>query len=363
MKVEAIALTRSPDGPISEEPIRNAGGMLGEFVMPPVNSRGGSAHRHGSRWGVVLAGGDGMRLRPLTKLISGDDRPKQFCPLFDQHTLLAQTLRRAERSIPRMQLMVSLTKNHSKWYSQEAGLHLSQRVVQPANKGTATPILHSLLSLARLDEEALMAILPCDHHYADEQSFTSALECAFEAAAERRDFVFLLGAKPNYPEVEYGWIELGSHLGQEGSRLFRVRQFWEKPIIDVARNLLERDSVWNTFVMVGHVRAYLQLAQATVPNLLAMLRSAHMWARKETYIEDSLYERLAPVNFSQDILSAVPDKLAVLTLNDVGWSDLGDPGRVVMAVRESGLNPPWIREWKPARKRIPSAARVTAAVA
>jgi len=362
MKIETTAWTRSPNGPTSEEPTRNAGGMAGEFAIPPVNSRVGSGSRHG-RWGVILAGGDGVRLRPLTKFISGDERPKQFCTLFDQWTLLGQTLRRAERCIPQKQLMVSLTRNHSKWYSQEAGLYPCQRVVQPANKGTAPPILHSLLSLARLDEEALVAILPCDHHYADEQSFAAALECAFETAAERRDLVVLLGAQPDYPEVEYGWIELGSRLADEGSHVFRVRQFWEKPVIDVARSLLARESVWNTFVMVGHVRAYLQMVQAAVPDLLVMLRSAHVWTGQETHIEDSLYERLTPLSFCQEILSAVPNKLAVLRLNDVGWSDLGDPGRAVMAVRESGSNPPWIREWRLTRKRLPSPARAAAAVA
>jgi mannose-1-phosphate guanylyltransferase len=44
-------------------------------------------------------------------------------------------------------------------------------VVQPANKDTAPPILHSLLSIAQLDAQALVAILPCDHHYSDEESF------------------------------------------------------------------------------------------------------------------------------------------------------------------------------------------------
>src|SRR5256885_16340915 len=32
-----------------------------------------------NRWGVVLAGGDGTRLQCLTRVIYGDDRPKQFC--------------------------------------------------------------------------------------------------------------------------------------------------------------------------------------------------------------------------------------------------------------------------------------------
>ena len=30
-------------------------------------------------WAVLLAGGDGVRLRGLTESIVGDQRPKQFC--------------------------------------------------------------------------------------------------------------------------------------------------------------------------------------------------------------------------------------------------------------------------------------------
>ena len=40
------------------------------------------------RWGIILAGGDGVRLRSLTRFISGDDRPKQFCRLYGGMTLL-----------------------------------------------------------------------------------------------------------------------------------------------------------------------------------------------------------------------------------------------------------------------------------
>jgi hypothetical protein len=44
-------------------------------------------------WSLVLAGGDGRRLRPLTRRISGDERPKQFCKVLGQETLVEQTLR------------------------------------------------------------------------------------------------------------------------------------------------------------------------------------------------------------------------------------------------------------------------------
>jgi len=330
--------------------------------MLPVVPRVRRSTSHKDRWGVILAGGDGVRLRPLTRLICGDERPKQFCALFRGQTLLEQTLHRAERSIAPDQLLVSLSGRHRDWYSRQDGLRRSQRIVQPANRGTAPPILHGLLSLARLDAQALVAILPCDHHYSDEQAFASALDCAFEAAAERTDSVVLLGAKPDYPEVEYGWIELGASVGDRDRELFQVRKFQEKPVIEVARRLLERGSVWNTFVMVGHVQAFLQMLEETLPDLLSMFRSTRMWAGEETILEDSLYARVPSVCFSHHVLSET-GKLMVLRLNDVGWSDLGDPGRVLMAARDSGCEPSWIQKWGHAKGMAIAASEAAAGAA
>jgi len=315
----------------------------------PVLSRVGGPGSRANRWGVILAGGDGMRLRPLTKLISGDDRPKQFCPLFGGRTLLGQTLQRSERTIYREQLLVSLSGHHRKWYSQEDSLRPSQRVVQPENKGTAPPILHSLLSIAQLDLHALVAILPCDHHYTDEPLFASALESAFEAAAERPDSVILLGAKPHCPEVEYGWIELGSPLGREGSNLFQVRGFCEKPTLDIAQRLFNQGSVWNTFVMVGHVQAFLHMIHAALPGMLELLAPARLWTGQEMHIEKSFYQRIPSVNFSQQVLSAKPERLITLRLQDVGWSDLGDPGRAFTVARKSSCESVWVQNWAQAK--------------
>jgi hypothetical protein len=46
------------------------------------------------RWALVLVGGDGQRLRPLTRIIAGDERPKQFCRILSRQTLLEATERR-----------------------------------------------------------------------------------------------------------------------------------------------------------------------------------------------------------------------------------------------------------------------------
>jgi mannose-1-phosphate guanylyltransferase len=340
----------------SEERLARAGREQTVITMPVARSRAPGLTRR-KRWGVILAGGDGVRLQPLTKFICGDDRPKQFCPVFGDKTLLGQTLDRAKLSIPPDQILVSLAGYHCKFYSRETSLPPSQRIVQPINKGTAPPIVHSLLSIAQVDPQALVAILPSDHYYYDERAFVSALESAFEAAEDQMDSVVLLGVRPAYPELEYGWIETGAPLGREGSELYRVRKFHEKPQAQIARTLFEQGAVWNTFVMVGHVQAFLEMVRATVPDLLNEVSQARLWKGEETHIEYSVYMHISTSGFSHEVLSAETERLLVLRLNDAGWSDLGDPLRVVSAIHESGSEPGWFKKWNHAKSVAATGAR------
>ena len=42
---------------------------------------------HGNLWAIVLAGGEGVRLRSLTRRLYGDDRPKQYAALVGARSL------------------------------------------------------------------------------------------------------------------------------------------------------------------------------------------------------------------------------------------------------------------------------------
>src|SRR5512144_2354984 len=107
------------------------------------------------RWGVILAGGDGKRLLPLTRRISGDDRPKQFCALTGGETLLDQTLRRVSSLIADRQTLLLLTQTHERFYTEHlAGVSDDRLLIQPYNHGTAPAIAYSLTHIDRLDPDA-----------------------------------------------------------------------------------------------------------------------------------------------------------------------------------------------------------------
>ena len=319
-----------------------------------------NARRRGSRdevslehrWSVVLAGGDGVRLRGLTRFVCGDARPKQFCPLLGKRTLLQEARQRAERSISSDRILYSLTRAHENYYLRDLEDRPSQRIVQPCNKGTAPAILFTLLHIAQMDPDAVVAILPCDHYYSLENVFTAALASAFAIAETRRGSIVLLGAEPKAPEVEYGWIEVGEVVGP-GRGVSHVLRFHEKPPLPMAEHLLRSGSLWNTFVMVGRVDAFLDLALATIPNLLRALRSAPLFSNSDadTRRVDWLYNQLAPVDFSREVLLPEAKRLLALRLGEVEWNDLGDPDRVIATLLESGVElPAWVTRWRDARE-------------
>ena len=66
-------------------------------------------------WGVILAGGDGVRLRSMTRSIAGDDRPKQFCALVGDETLLTETRRRAALAVPAHRTLVVVNRAHERF--------------------------------------------------------------------------------------------------------------------------------------------------------------------------------------------------------------------------------------------------------
>lgn len=289
-------------------------------------------------WVVILAGGDGVRLRSMTRRLTGDDRPKQFCALVGPDALLTETRRRAELVAPAHRTLVVVNRAHERYYTPLlADLRARAVAAQPENRGTAAGILYALLVLAgRQAAGDTVAFLPSDHFVSDDGAFMGQVEQAFHGGARRPDLVTLLGIAPDRAEPGYGWIEPGDPVaGADGSRLREVRRFWEKPAAGEAERLRAEGWLWNSFVMVGRVSTLLALIRLTAPDLYRSF--AEIGPARGTVGEFAALERLycglPAVDFSRQVLTSRPDRLAVLPVRGVHWNDLGDPERVLATRR------------------------------
>jgi len=307
----------------------------------PSNHLRASGPRPSERWAVILAGGDGTRLQSMTRAITGDDRPKQFVPVIGGSTLLDQTRSRVALSVSPGRTLFVVTEKHRRFY-RSLTQTVSQNLLleQPANKGTAPAILYALMRVAAKSPEAIVALFPSDHYFADDEEFMSHVDLAFVAVELQPETVTLLGITPSGPETEYGWIEpQRSILGSLPRSITRVGRFWEKPDANVARSLMDQGCLWNSFVMVGRVDALLRMTHTALPEMVSQFAS--IMPTFETLAEKKalhgLYSEIQESNFSHEVLAARPEDLTVMRVGDVGWSDLGEPARVLATLAQMGV--------------------------
>lgn len=309
------------------------------------NHRGGKVVSEGHRWGIILAGGDGTRLRSLTRIISGDERPKQFCRILGDESLLERTVKRVEMGIHRNNILLSVTRTHERFYNYLYDkFDRSQFADQPANLGTAPAILYGLLRIAKADPDASVTFFPSDHYLSDDGIFMKQVETAFEGVERQPGMIALLGITPGSAETEYGWIEPYTQA-DDGIRgpLMRVKRFWEKPGKSRAAELLNKGSLWNSFVMTGKVSSFLGMIRGSIPALYRDFLGASdlIGTPQESDAIDYVYERLTPANFSHRVLEVSTQNLLALAVKDVEWSDLGEPGRVLSTIENTGIKTEW----------------------
>ena len=292
-------------------------------------------------WAVLLAGGDGVRLRKLTERIVGDHRPKQFCPIIGAKSLLSQTRGRLDPLFSGDRQVFVVSYAHERYYSKElADAKDSLVIAQPMNRGTAVGIIVALVQIMQADPDAIVGFFPCDHHYSDDESFRSMVRSATSSAQQFPQSLVIVGAEAEYAETEYGWIEPGMAVSETKAKpLCRVNRFWEKPALPQARALLQSGCLWNTFVTIGTAATFLELVCSEAPGVVLSLTRA----QADNDLAPT-YARLPNVDFSRDILARQAERLLVLRDSGSGWADLGSPDRVLGLLAKNVNQPAWFRQ-------------------
>jgi mannose-1-phosphate guanylyltransferase len=213
-------------------------------------------------------------------------------------------------------------------------------IAQPTNRGTVVGMIIALVQIMQADRNAFVGFFPCDHYYADDESFRSIVRSATAGAEQFPESLVIVGAKAEYAETEYGWIEAGGTVWQiQAHPLCRVNRFWEKPTLPQAHSLLQSGCLWNTFVTIGSAATFLDLVCSEVPDVVLLVTRAQ--ADNDLVAN---YGRLQSVDFSRDFLAHQANRLLVLRDSGSGWADLGSPDRVLGLLAKNVNQPAWFRQ-------------------
>jgi len=242
-------------------------GGLESLVIDAIPTAAPAEGGRRNAWSIILAGGEGRRLRPLVRRLCGDDRPKQYVKLLGTRTLLRQTLDRTELAIPSERTLIVTMSRHAGYLAEEfPGPARPHLLAQPGDRGTAAAILYAAQWVGWRDPGATIAIFPSDHFVPAAARFMAHVAEVAAWVERHPDRVTLLGAPAATPEVQYGWIEPGEPLGEVTTGPVRaVRHFREKPTLERARSYLAAGHLWNTSVIVGKVAAFIEAGHRSVP--------------------------------------------------------------------------------------------------
>jgi mannose-1-phosphate guanylyltransferase len=284
-------------------------------------------------WAVVLAAGDGTRLRPLTRRLYGEELPKQFAAIEGEGSLIQVTLDRLAAHFAPERTVVVVGKAHEAVARRQLrGYEGIDVVIQPRNLGTGPGLLLPLARIRARDRDARVAVFPSDHYVSHPKPLLEGVASALGAA--QRTGLTLVGVQADRPETEYGWILPGDRASRSTTAIHVVRRFVEKPDRDLAEELLRQGALWNTLICIGRVREFWAAALRYLPRAARLLDlyAERVGQPDEGALLERLYAKMESANFSRDVLERERG-LGVVPVKDSGWSDWGTPRRVLESLR------------------------------
>jgi len=201
---------------------------------------------------------------------------------------------------------------------------------EPVGRNTAAAIGLAAIHMARLDPDALMAVLPSDHYIADVPRYQHLVRSAFAVAARGPNLV-VLGVPPTRPETGYGYIERADDVdGEAGVPVFAVARFTEKPVQQTAEQYLASGRFyWNAGMFFWRASTFLDCLQRHLPATSdALLRLEKLiGTRRYTKALAQIYPRLESISVDYAVMERATrpesvEKVFVLPAQ-VGWSDIG----------------------------------------
>lgn len=264
---------------------------------------------------VLLAGGSGTRFWPLSRA----HKPKQFLRLVTEKTLLAETNARVRPLVPAARTWVVCGRAHVDGVREALpDLPAAHLVVEPAARNTAPAIGLAAVHALREDRDAVLLVLPSDHHIAHPDRFRDVLAKAARIA-QQGDLV-TLGIRPTRPETGYGYLRRGA---EREPGVFAVEAFVEKPDAQAAAGYLaDARYSWNAGIFVLRADALLEAARRHLP---AVHEGLQQIAANPARAED-VFPRLPSISIDYGVLepeSATTRRIALVAADDLGWSDVG----------------------------------------
>lgn len=292
---------------------------------------------------VILAGGRGSRFWPRSRKAA----PKQLLDIVNSHSMLHETADRLKPLFHANRVWVVTNAEQAAGVRREMRrVPYAQILLEPAGRNTAAAIGLAAIHLIHRYGDALMAVLPADHHIARAAAYRRIVRAAVKLASQPGNLV-VLGIPPTRPDTGFGYIERGgSAANRTDVRAYSVKHFTEKPALSLARRYVASGKYyWNAGMFFWRASTFLECLEAFLPRTAKLLRELQQSVGTRRYSRTlaRIYVRLENISVDYAVMEpacrrASAQRVFVLPA-EVGWNDIGSWSAVYeLLARKNGEN-------------------------
>lgn len=273
-------------------------------------------------YAVIMAGGSGTRFWPK----STKKYPKQFLNLFGEGTMIQNTANRIKELIPQERILVVTNDDYVDIVKEQLPrVPVTNIVGEPIAKNTAPCVAIAAELLIKKDPDAVMVVLPADHHITDPEEFRNILSTAIAKAESGKELV-TIGIKPDRPETGFGYIHADSSQSEEmkENTVEKVLGFKEKPNLDTAEKFLASgDYYWNSGMFIWRADTILQEFSKQLPEMSGLLKEASqdLYTNLHNAAINEFYFDCESVSIDYGIMEGA--KSVYVVPGEFGWNDVG----------------------------------------
>ncbi len=270
------------------------------------------------RHAVIMAGGSGPRLWPLSRL----SRPKQLLRLFGGKSLLRQSYERLTALLPPESIYVITQAIHLPLVAEELPeLPQDNLFGEPVGRDTVNAVGLAAAILHQRDPDGQMGIFTADHIICPVDTFCQSLDTAFSVVADHPDALVTFGIRPAGPQTAYGYVRRGEPVA---SGVFEVEEFTEKPNITAAIEYVACGQYyWNSGMFTWRISTILEQIKQHLPSSYEGLTACgECWdtpQRQKTI--NKVYPDLLKISIDFAVMEKA-DRVLVVEMN-CQWVDVG----------------------------------------
>ena len=271
---------------------------------------------------VIMAGGPGTRLWPMSR----QEKPKLFFNLISEHSLIQDTIDRFLRITPKEKIFISTNKKYIPLSKKQVkSIPFANIVGEPAHRDTSSCIGLMTILINHYHPNAVIGIFPSDHYIEKEDKFLKIVQSA-EKLVSRENKTVILGIKPTYPAIEYGYINISKELKSiSGHKVYQVNRFVEKPDTKTAQKYIKTGKYfWNAGMFFYPAKKMIQAFKKYMPESYKYLMKIQdkLGTKDENKAIEAYYPKLEKISIDYGIIEKLDDLLMIPA--DIGWNDIGN---------------------------------------